>query len=92
MEINLSSYPQENYKKRFSISSNEEVIKMEFSKENVLTFGDVASILSDRDVGEQFFEKFSSETIENKKNVEYVLEEISKGLSEISKENNSFYN
>lgn len=92
VEINLSSYPQENYKKRFSISSNEEVIKMEFSKENVLTFGDVASILSDRDVGEQFFEKFSSETIENKKNVEYVLEEISKGLSEISKENNSFYN
>ena len=92
VEINLSSYPQENYKKRFSISSNEEVIKMEFSKENVLTFGDVASILSDRDVGEQFFEKFSSETIESKKNVEYVLEEISKGLSEISKENNSFYN
>lgn len=87
IEVNLSSYYLEPDMK-ITIKSNDNTL---VKNDKDLKISDVATILTDKDKSEEFFENYISETKENQLKVEYVLEEITNSLREIANKENLFY-
>lgn len=85
--VNLSSNYLEPDMKIIIKSNNNTLVK----NDKDLEIYDVATILTNKNKSKEFFENYISETKENQLKVEYVLEEITNGLREISNKENLFY-
>ena len=82
----------DNFNKLLTIKSDDKTIIKEVSLPNEEIENDyISKLLTDRDIGKEFFKNHISETKENQLKVEYVLEEMTNGLSEIANKENLFY-
>ena len=83
----------DNFNKLLTIKSDGKSIVKEVSLPNEEIENDyISKLLTDKDIGKEFFKNYISETKENQLKVEYVLEEITNGLREIANKENLFYN
>ena len=83
----------DNFNKLLTIKSDDKTIIKEVSLPNEEIENDyISKLLTDKDIGKEFFKNHISETKENQLKVEYVLEEITNGLREIANKENLFYN
>ena len=82
----------DNFNKLLTIKSDGKSIVKEVSLPNEEIENDyISKLLTDKDIGKEFFKNYISETKENQLKVEYVLEEITNGLTEIANKENLFY-
>lgn len=82
----------DNFNKLLTIKSDGKSIVKEVSLPNEEIENDyISKLLTDKDIGKEFFKNYISETKENQLKVEYVLEEITNGLREIANKENLFY-
>jgi hypothetical protein len=82
----------DNFNKLLTIKSDDKTIIKEVSLPNEEIENDyISKLLTDRDIGKEFFKNHISETKENQLKVEYVLEEITNGLRGIANKENLFY-
>lgn len=82
----------DNFNKLLTIKSDGKSIVKEVSLPNEEIENDyISKLLTDKDIGKEFFKNYISETKENQLKVEYVLEEITNGLREITNKENLFY-
>lgn len=82
----------DSFNKLLTIKSDDKTIIKEVSLPNEEIENDyISKLLTDRDIGKEFFKNHISETKENQLKVEYVLEEITNGLREIANKENLFY-
>ena len=82
----------DNFNKLLTIKSDGKSIVKEVSLPNEEIENDyISKLLTDKDIGKEFFKNYISEAKENQLKIEYVLEEITNGLREIANKENLFY-
>lgn len=87
IKVNLSSYYLEPNIEIMIKSNDNTLIKTD----EELGISDIATILTDKDKGKDFFKSHNSETKENQEKIKLVLEEMIEKLGEITEKENDFY-